>query len=123
MHAAHGLFVKTEAGHPLFVGLLDLGSRVRDPRALLDACGADGFLGGIQPASEVQSSPLHWRRGSSLSSPAVVRDDSWTACSSKRPAPRTSVAPAGTLSQAGSMRASSSVGSSLPVDIRCSGSA
>lgn len=47
--------LKTEAGHPPPVGLLDPGNRVRDPRALLDACGADGFLGGVQPAGAVQS--------------------------------------------------------------------
>lgn len=41
--------LKTEAGRPPPVGLLDPGLRIRDARALLDACGADGYLGGTAP--------------------------------------------------------------------------
>jgi DNA-binding response OmpR family regulator len=38
--------LKTEAGRPPPVGLLDPRHHVRDVQALLDACGADGYLGG-----------------------------------------------------------------------------
>ena len=46
--------LKTEAGTPPPVGLLDPRTRVRDARALLDACGADGYLGGAPTTERVQ---------------------------------------------------------------------
>lgn len=47
--------LKTEAGRPPPVGLLDPGRRVRDPRALLEACDADGYLGGAAPPDAIRA--------------------------------------------------------------------
>ena len=45
--------LKTEAGRPPPVGLLEPRRRIRDPQALIDACGADGYLGGTVDPLEV----------------------------------------------------------------------
>ena len=47
--------LKTEAGTPPPVGLVDPRNRVRDARALLDASGADGYLGGAPTTERVQA--------------------------------------------------------------------
>ena len=47
--------LKTEAGRPPPVGLIDPRGRARDPQAMLDACGADGYLGGTVDPDEIQA--------------------------------------------------------------------
>ena len=47
--------LKTEAGTPPRVGLLDPRHRVRDAAAMLEACGADGYLGGRASEEQIRA--------------------------------------------------------------------
>jgi len=47
--------LKTEGGTPPPVGLLDPRGRVQDARALLEACGAEGYLGGPPTTERVRA--------------------------------------------------------------------